>query len=277
MRSSPAVRAPDSPGPTRGEAPLLDFRGVSVVRGRHVVLRDLDLSIGIGEHVAILGPNGSGKSTLIRTITGEFYPLRAPGASLRIMGQESWDVFALRRMLGIVTPDLLTRSPPEVTGLEAVLSGFTSGDSIWWGHQAVTAEMERRARAALERLRAGALGGRPVREMSSGELRRIQIARALVHDPAALLLDEPSTNLDLFAQAEVRDALRRLAASGTGLVLVTHHLADIIPEIERVIFLDGGRVAADGPKRELLTVDRLEKLFGVRVEMTIRDGYYHAW
>jgi iron complex transport system ATP-binding protein len=257
--------------------PLLEFRGVTVPRGEVPVLHALDLEIGVAEHVAILGPNGSGKSTLIKTITRECYPRQDAGTRLRILGRESWDIFDLRRHLGIVTPDLLARAPEDVTGREAVLSGFFSSDGLWWGRQTVTPAMEERVTKTLERLEALTLGDRPIRELSSGELRRVQIARALVHDPETLLLDEPSANLDLFAQGELRRILRGLARAGTGLVLVTHHLADIIPEVERVILLRSGRIVGDGPKAELLCPERLEGLFGVPVEVTERGGYYHAW
>jgi iron complex transport system ATP-binding protein len=256
---------------------LLAFRKVTVFRGDAAALHAIDLEIGVGEHVAILGPNGSGKSTLIRTITREFYPALDPGSSLRLLGRECWDVFELRSHLGIVTPDLLLRAPEEVSAREAVLSGFLSTEGVWWGHQTVTTEMQRAATAALARLEALSIADRPVHQLSSGELRRVQIARALVHHPATLLLDEPSTNLDLFAQGELRRSLRALAEGGTGLLLVTHHLADIIPEVERVILLREGRIVGDGPKRDLLRADRLGDLFGVRVEMVERDGYYHAW
>ena len=103
------------------------------------------------------------------------------------------------------------------------------------------------------------------------------IGRALVHEPRALLLDEPSTSLDLFAQHELRETVRKLAHSGIGILLVTHHLSDIIPEIDRLILMREGRVIADGPKRELLTAATLRELFGVEVELAERDGYYHLW
>ena len=103
------------------------------------------------------------------------------------------------------------------------------------------------------------------------------IGRALIHDPKALLLDEPSTSLDLYAQHELRETVRGLARSGIGILLVTHHLSDIIPEIERVILMGKGRIVADGPKGEMLTAEKLQELFGVGVEMAQRGGYYHLW
>jgi iron complex transport system ATP-binding protein len=257
--------------------PLIDFRRVSVARGDATVLHDLTLRIGVGEHVAILGPNGCGKSTLIKTITRECYPLRNPDSSLSILGQSTWHLLDLRRQLGIVTHDLLVHAAEGVTGFELAVSGYFSSVGIWRLRQQITPEMESSAMHALERMEAAHLADREVSAMSSGEARRVQIARALVHRPLALLLDEPSANLDLAAQQELRDVLRRLTTEGTGLVLVTHHLGDIIPEVERIIFLKDGRVTDDGPKQELLTAGRLSSLFGVQVAVAERGGYYHAW
>jgi iron complex transport system ATP-binding protein len=113
--------------------------------------------------------------------------------------------------------------------------------------------------------------------MSSGEARRVLIARALVHKPQALLFDEPCNSLDLAAQQSLRQTMRSLANAGTAIILVTHELADIVPEIQRVVLMSQGRVVADGPKEEILQVERLRELFGVNVEMARRDGHYHLW
>ncbi len=255
---------------------LLDMRRISVARGTKTVLHELDLQIGLGEHIAILGPNGCGKSTLIKTITRECYPLLDNGASMTILGQDLWDVFALRSVLGIVSNDLMAAATRTITGLDVVLSGFFSSTGIW-PHMEVTSAMREKAAQVLAQLEASHLGGRMVTEMSSGEARRVLIGRALVHDPKALLLDEPSTSLDLFAQHELRRILRELANSGIGIIMVTHHLGDIIPEIERVVLLRQGRVVADGPKSEVLTGERLERVFGLPVTLAEHDGYFHLW
>jgi iron complex transport system ATP-binding protein len=106
-------------------------------------------------------------------------------------------------------------------------------------------------------------------------VRRIMIARALVHNPRALLFDEPSNSLDVFAQIELRRTMSKLAQAGIALLLITHHLPDVVPEIERVIFMRDGRIAGDGPKPELLTSGRISALFGCPVQVTQQDGYYH--
>jgi iron complex transport system ATP-binding protein len=255
---------------------LLDFHNLRVLRGQKIALDDFSLRIGADEHVAILGPNGCGKSTLIKTITRECYPVARGDSSMSILGEETWDVFALRARLGIVSNDLMLSCTGDACGRDVVLSGFFSSISIFSNH-AVDAQQRELADAALEGLKISHLADRPVCEMSSGEARRVLIARALVHKPGALLFDEPCNSLDLSAQQSLRQTMRALANSGTAIILVTHELADVVPEIGRVVLMDRGRVVADGPKEEILQVERLAALFGVNVEMARRDGHYHLW
>jgi len=257
--------------------PLIEFQNVTVYRGEKIALDGITLSIQAGEHVAILGPNGCGKSTLIKTITRECYPrYSGNGAGLRIFGQECWNVFDLRALLGIVSNDLMQSCSRDITGREAVLSGFFSSIGIWPNHH-VTAAMEAKTDEILALLEITHLAGRDVNEMSSGEARRILIGRALAHDPKALVLDEPTASLDLHAMHELRAILRKLAQAGTSIIVVTHHLPDIIPEIGRVILIKKGRVLRDGPKREALTSGLLSELFETPVELVERDGLYQIW
>ena len=247
------------------------------MRGDRVALDRFSLRIEKGEHVCILGPNGCGKSTLIKTLTRELYPLVVEGSSMSILGQDRWDVAELRTMLGIVSPDLLAMCTTRTTGRDIVLSGFFSSTRIFAHRHRVTPDLAARAEAAMARMGIAHLGDRPLDEMSSGEAKRTVVARALVHDPHSLVFDEPSSTLDIGAQFQLREAMRDLARSGTGIVLVTHHVHEIIPEIDRVVLMRGGRVASDGPKGAMITEGALRAAFGAEVRLMSRDGYFYAY
>jgi iron complex transport system ATP-binding protein len=137
--------------------------------------------------------------------------------------------------------------------------------------------MHTRTDDVLHRIGAEALRNKPVGEMSAGQQRRIMIGRALVASSSMLLLDEPSNALDLAAQQDLRDLLRTLAQQGTGILLITHHIADIIPEIDRIIMMKSGRIYADGSKSALLTAPTLSDLFQTDVHLSEREGFYNAW
>lgn len=253
---------------------LIDFRNVTVLRGQRKVLDSVTLAIPLGEHVAIVGPNGSGKSSLIKAITRELHPLVNAGRShVKILGEERWNIFELRPQLGIVSPDWADLCRRDISAREALLSGFFSSTQVW-PHNRVTRAMERRADEVLELLEITHLRDRETLQLSSGELRRVVIGRALVHSPKALILDEPTASLDFRATAELRRTLQKIAARGTTLVLVTHHLPDIIPEIQRVILLREGRIFRDGPKQSVLVREALSDLFEIPLELYSRDGYY---
>jgi iron complex transport system ATP-binding protein len=255
--------------------PLLEFRNVTLVRGGRRVLDGLTLSVGVGENVALVGPNGSGKSSFIKLLTRELYPFvndQAP-SSMRVLGRDRWDLFALRRHLGIVSLDLQADFARDMTGYEAVLSGFFSSVGLWHRHR-VTPAMEKKAVGILERLEARGLADRPMTEMSTGEARRMLIGRALVHGADTLVLDEPTNSLDLRAVREFRELLRKLARSGTSVILVTHHLEDLFPEIRRTVLLREGRIFRDGPTADVLTSGNLAELFRMPVRVERRGGYY---
>jgi iron complex transport system ATP-binding protein len=256
--------------------PLIELENVTVRRDEHVALNCVSLAIGQGEHVAILGPNGCGKSTLIKLISRDLYPViqREPWA-LRILGQEKWRLFDLRHHLGIVSNDWMQMCTRDYSGYEIALSGFFGSVGIW-PHHTVTAEMEAKTRAVMDLLEISHLAARPTNQMSSGEARRILIARALVHDPQALVLDEPTTSLDLRATRELREILRKLARERIGILMVTHHLPDILPEIHRVVLMKEGRIFRDGKKEDVLQAESLSGLFGVQVEVLERGGYWHV-
>jgi iron complex transport system ATP-binding protein len=255
--------------------PIIDIRGASVVRGRHHLLDGLTLRLETGQHTAILGPNGSGKSTLVKLITRQLYPLA--GARVSVFGYEKWNVTDLRSLMGIVSSsmqlDFDAHPPLEV--FDGVVSGFFAARGLWKQH-AVTEEMKTRSHAALALTGADHLIGRDISTLSTGEARRVLIARAMVHKPQALLLDEPCAGLDPAARRGFLETLRGLAQAGTTLILVTHHIEEILPEIGHIVMLRDGRVLHEGQKHDLLDSAHLTALFGMPVEVTPRGDWYSA-
>jgi iron complex transport system ATP-binding protein len=261
---------------------LLQLANAIVVLGGARVLDGLTLTISAGEHTAIVGPNGAGKSTFIKLLTLQQYPLATENGTppIRVFGRDRWDVFTLRSQLGIVSADLHDRfvqgnSNGTITGADAVVSGFFASQGVF-AHQRVTDAMRRQAFEALERVGAGHLSAKTLDTMSTGEARRVLIARALVHRPKALVLDEPTRGLDLVARHHFMERVRGIAQHGTTLLLVTHHVDEIIPEIDRVVLLKGGRVAADGSKSAVLTSARLGEAFDASLDVSEAGGYYHV-
>jgi len=272
VAASPAV--PASP------APLIELDRACVIRGQVRVLHDLSLRIEQGQHTALLGPNGCGKSSFIKLITRELYPL-AHGdgtVAVRVLGQNRWQVDRLRSQLGIVTGDLSSNlsDMPGLTVEEAVLTGFFASFVVP-AFREVSPEMRERARETLAMTGALPLLQRGYAELSAGETRRVLIARALVNRPQALLLDEPSTGLDLIAREQLIATMRELARQGITLVLVTHHIEEIIPEIERVVMLRGGKILADGSRAELLRDGPLSELFGGPIRVVDQTGRLSAF
>lgn len=256
------------------EPALLEFRNITVSHDGHIGLEDLSLTIRAGEHIALLGPNGSGKSTFIKTLTRDCYPLWREQSSVRIFGRDTWNIFDLRPLFGIVHNDLMQsylRYP--YSGREVILSGFFSSVGIWPNHE-VTDAMQQRADQILELMEVSHLADRTVSQMSTGEGRRLLIGRSLVHRPKALILDEPTASLDIRATHELIEIMSRVARETT-IILVTHHLSDIIPEIQRVVLLRNGRLFLDGAKRDVLSSEVLSALFEMPVEVLERRGYYH--
>ncbi len=260
--------------------PLLKIDHATIQKNGVRILENLSLTIPEGQHTAIVGPNGSGKSTLIKLIARQHYPLAHSDSRpvVSVFGRSNWNVFELRTLLGIVSPDLHTSftGAGGITGMDAVLSGYFASQGTA-SHHHITSEMRDAAADALRRVDAVQLAQKPLEIMSAGEARRILIARALVHSPRALLLDEPTTGLDIAARRRFLETLRGLADEGRTLLLVTHHVDEIIPEIERVILMKGGAVYADGAKDEVLNSEKLSEVFGVKIEVSgLPLGYYAA-
>ena len=255
---------------------LLRLDHVTVQRGGKRAINNMSLRIPQGQHVAVLGPNGSGKSTLLKLLTREIYPLYAPESQISILGQSVWDVFELRSRLGIVSPDMLPNLARGESGWDLIISSFFTSIGLQQG-QEPSDEMRRRTAEVVHRLHIASATQRTLQAMSSGEARRCLLARALVHRPHTLLLDEPTTSLDLPGRRDFLAILSGLADAGHSIVLVTHHTGEVLPQIERVVLLRDGQIFRDGPKAGVLRSEVLSELFGTPITVSEKDGYYHAW
>jgi iron complex transport system ATP-binding protein len=260
------------------DAPLLDIRNATIYRGNTRVFDNFDLTIEQHEQVAILGPNGSGKTTLLKVVNREIYPVLQDDSWVRILGRSTWNVWELRSHIGVVSHDLQARYRGTTSGLDVVLSGYLSSVGI---HGILAGRIsdvqKKKARQVMHDLGVGSLADTPLRNMSTGQQRRCLLGRALVHDPDTLILDEPTAGLDLTASFDYLARIRDLVVKGKNIVVVTHLLNEIPPDIERIVLLREGSIVADGPKEAVLTEENLLTTYGTPIKLARVDGYYLAY
>jgi iron complex transport system ATP-binding protein len=263
---------------TASTPPLLELDRCVVVRDGRAILSVDHLTVEAGEHVAILGPNGAGKSTLVRLLTRDVRPVPHEDGSpaVLLLGRERWAIADARRVMGVVSDSLQEQHDVAVTVRDTVISGFFGSIGLY-RHQTVTPAMREKAGGLLELLGIGGLADRTMDTLSTGEARRALIARALVHDPAVLVLDEPTDGLDPAGRYHVLHAISRIASAGHAVALVTHHVSDIVREVTRVVTVRDGCVLHDGPKAELLADAPMEELFGIPAHLEEREGWYRMW
>lgn len=254
---------------------ILDIQRATVYRGETCVFSNFSFKLRDSEHVAILGPNGSGKSTLLRLLSGEVHAMPKDETRTALFGDERWNVWDVRKRIGIVSHDLQRDYLICAEGLNVVLSGYYASNDTYEYQQFSKTQMTR-AYELMNELGIAALAGRPFGHLSTGEQRRFLLARALVHDPSVLVLDEPTSGLDPKACFQYLDLLRAQIAKGKTILLVTHHLHEIPPEIDRVVFLKEGTIIADGHKSTVLTNDRVSALFDSKMTLVQTNGWYQA-
>ena len=254
------------------EPPFFEMKHARVWRGETLALDDFNLTIEAGESLAVLGPNGAGKSTFLKLMTGEVRPEAGRGSVCKLFGEALWSLEELRHRMGVVMPEEVARFDPEERAGDAVLSSLRGayGRTKWmrFSNADRAAAMD-----AMELMGVAGLAEREFGSLSSGERRRFLIARALVHQPEVLVLDEPSTALDFAASLQLAALLQQLLKAGRALILVTHHPGEIPPAMERVVLLDRGKVVADGPKKRVLSRERLETLYQVGLKVRWADGW----
>ena len=240
--------------------PFITIKNCSVKRRDQLALRNINLNINHGESLAVLGPNGAGKSSLIKLLGREIYPLERDDSYIHIRGEKHIIKRDYRADIGVVSPDLQQNYHPATPGLEVVISGFFDSNSLWQ-HYEITREQRSSAEAIMDKLGIVNILSTPFDALSTGQQRRLLLARALVHQPRTLILDEPTTGLDIAASFQYLEIIRQLISEGIAIILVTHHLHEIPPQIKRIILLQKGSIVADGSRESLLTEKRLSELF----------------
>lgn len=271
-RVEPLVQEPDR---SAWSSLILDIRHATVYRGDTCVFSDLSFRLRAGEHAAVLGPNGSGKSTLLKLLSGEVHAMPRDETRIALFGDERWNVWVVREQIGIVSHDLQRDYLICAEGLNVILSGFYASNDTY-EYQEFSKTQLTRAYELMQELGIESLASRRFGHLSTGEQRRFLLARALVHDPSVLVFDEPTSGLDPKACFQYLELLRAQMAKGKTVLLVTHHLQEIPPEIERVVFLKDGKILDDGHKSTLLVNDRVSNLFDCKMTLEQAKGWYQA-
>ncbi len=269
---------PDVPAETSPHHALpLDLERISVDRGGRRILHDISLRVAAHERWLVLGANGSGKTTLVRIAALQDHP---SSGVVRVLGETlgRTDVRVLRRRIGYVSAALTAQLRPALTALDTVMTAKYAALEPWWHRY--DEEDRAAARRSLARLGVDHLADRPLSTLSSGEQQRVVLARALLHDPGLLLLDEPSARLDLGGREQLVAALHELVddPSAPPMVLVTHHVDEVPTGVTHALLLRDGRALVQGPIDEVLTADALSECFGLPLTLERRaDGRLSAW
>ncbi|AOE85881.1 ABC transporter ATP-binding protein [Pseudomonas sp. TCU-HL1] len=255
---------------------MIEFSNVTAFQQQTRVLNRFSLTISEGERVAILGPNGAGKSTLLKLISREIYPVDQEGSALKLFGCERVNLWQLRSQIGFISQDLQDDYTPYTRALEVVISGFFGAIGMH-GHLQPSPEQVEHARDMLRSVDMEGMEDRMFQRLSTGQKRRLLLARALVHGPRALILDEPANGLDMGSSLTMLSLLRRFCGAGRSMIITTHHIDEIIPEIDRVVLIKAGELVADGPKSEVLTSQHLSELYQADLQISQQDGWYRCW
>lgn len=255
---------------------IISLEHATVRRMGNPILDDVSLSVKKGEHLAIIGPNGAGKSTLVQVISEEIHPLYNPITKRELFGKEKWQVLELRKHLGIVSQSLQYLCNSTYKAWEIAVSGFFSSIGLDFHHH-VTEEHLLKVEEVMRRFDAWRLKDKQMNRLSSGEARRVLLARSSVHEPEVMLLDEAVSNLDFTARHQYRSTLEQLDHDGKTIILATHELSEVIPAINRIVVMNKGKIVADGPKHEIMNEELLSEVYGARVFIDEREGLYNAW
>ena len=216
------------------------------------------------------------RSTFVRLITREILPLHRDEPPVRLNGRDRITLTEVKKALGVVSATMQDQITVHLPAVDVAAGGLFAMLGLPPKLDPAEADAARaRALEVMTLLGIEDVAERDVMTLSTGQARRVLIARALVHDPEALVFDEPCTGLDPEGMFYVRRSMRTLAQAGKTVVLVTHYPEDVIPEIQRLVLVKDGAVFADGPKEQLLTSATMSALFDVPMEIK-RTGPYYA-
>ena len=249
-----------------------DANHVEALLGGRAVIHDLSLKLKLGESTTLLGPNGAGKSTLVNLINRSVYPLVKPSSHLKLFGKSTINIWQLRSSIGIATSELEQRFLPHICAKELILSGFFGATRLGRDQNPNQSQLAK-SQSIMEQLDLGAFAETPFGQLSDGQRRRLMIARALVHSPKVLVLDEPCRALDLKACHQLLATMRDLCNQGTTLLVITHRIDTIIPEMSRILFIKEGRICDDGTPTQLLLDSKLSNLFKTPLRVLEHKGY----
>jgi len=254
---------------------VLRFEGVTVRRAGRTILGPIDWSVRAGERWVVFGPNGSGKTTLLQVASTYLWP--SIGA-VSVLGEPigAVDTRTLRELIGYAGAALERAISDDVTAIDVAMTARHAALAPWWHRY--TDEDRRRAAGLLDRMGVGALADHSFGTLSTGERRRVQIARALMPRPRLLLLDEPGAGLDLGARESLVEDLAALAGDPqlAAIVLVSHHVEEIPTGFGHALVLGGGAAVAAGPIASALASGPLTAAFGRPLVIERSDGRFSA-
>ena len=253
---------------------LIHLHDAQVKIDGNVILDIDDFTLCEGEHVVVFGPNGSGKSTLVNLLTREISPEWRAKPPVLFMGDPNPTNETLNQTIGVVSTSVQERMMVHLPVLDNVLGGFFGSGGVPF-HIGASDEQVEAARKAIREIGIPGLVERDMLTLSTGQIRRVLIARALINAPSVLVFDEPCVGLDPEAKWNMRQSLSSLAKAGHTILVVTHDVGDIMPEFDRVVMLQDAHIVADGSKAEVLTTQRLRHLFGVPITLVETEGRYH--
>lgn len=254
---------------------IIDFENIYANYGNFQALKNINLKIKDNENWAILGSNGSGKSTLIKLLTNDLYPNTSYEFKKELFGKERWNIFELKKLLGIITNELHTKfmnCESYITVQDVVTSGYHSSIGTY-KHHILSDEELKRAEKTMKFLNILDIKDKKVNELSTGQLRLAIIGRALIHSPKAFILDEPTVGLDIRAQRVFIKLFEKISKE-TPIILITHDISEIFPRITHVALIHNQTIFKQGKKEDVLTSENLSEIFETRINLQEKDGRY---